>query len=209
MSSLFDPIATEWSERPLFRIGLWGILAIVWTFLLWEGTDRLDGQQQERVRLQESLNSLHKAIANDSARLSLDAALAWHARAEQRFWKERTPALAEARWRDWLNEQLRLHAIEVRKMTVAALGTYANASSPRNETHLPASGTVLPREVTALHARLVVTFDPEKFFVLLAAIEKADPAVRIARVKIHAASPAASAEIDLVTLNVFDRRAEP
>jgi hypothetical protein len=186
-------IATELRESRTARLGLIAAGAIVWVYFILVLSDA-------RAPARERLANVEERVANARA---LERDQGWPAREMQAtqqlaalralLWKAPTRSLAEASFRDWIQQSCVAAGIKIRSLSVRAADAEVGAGASNSPT--------LPADVQRVRGRLVVDFDRQSWAMFLLKISISARIVNVDRLAVHTYSgQGAVAELDLEAL---------
>jgi len=193
---LVSRLSTEWRDSRLLRLGAIAIGGIVWLYAILLLSDAR-GPARERLALLEDRVATARAEEHDQGWPAREAA-ATHQLAALRsvLWKAATRSLAEAAFRDWIQQTAQASNLKVKSIAVQT----ADTRGPAGPLAGANAGAALPADVSEVRARMAVDFDRQAWAAFLYKLSGSARIVNVDRFLVHLGSGQTAAEIDLVAL---------
>ena len=188
-------LLAEFKANPRLRLGVWGIVGIVWFYGVLELRDGV-ARQGEAFRSANRSLARAQAIAGQPEWVSrLDEARAVQVGIESRLWRESTVGLAQATFHDWLSQVAQQAGLARPQLAVVVqedgLAGAKDASGGDGGAARDTKG------LWKINARLAFDFSPQGLYALLARIGGHDKSVVVESLVIRS-TPSPRAELVLV-----------
>lgn len=199
-------LSSELRDNPRLRYGLLAIGAIVWIYGLLLLSDARAPARERLAQLEDRLATA-RAEERDSGWPARGAAAAQQLAALRALlWRAPSRSLAEAAFRDWLQNAAQTSGLKIRALAVQTADRNgapgATAAPPPGAT--PLAGP-LPPDVERLRARVTVEFAPQPWANFMLRIASSARVINVERIAIHNGNAqGAMAEFDIEALFLME-----
>lgn len=175
------------------------VALILWVYALFEWHDHIVSVRTMAQQLQGQIARVHAVSKETHWNEYRDQVQRRLSDFRVRAWREESEGRIQARFQDWLTEQLTLHRISVRELAVSQPEALDPGAGEAAET------LALPTEMRIVRTRLVLDFQADSFHALLNSISQNEHWVWIERLSVRN-SDSKTVELELGALFVIGPR---
>jgi hypothetical protein len=185
----------QWAERAPLRLGVVVVAALLGLNGLWWHQDRLAVREKELADLEAEIVRMRSLKAGPSWSVRAQEAESRLAALQGMAWQERTPALAQAAFQDWLGQAAAKAGLTVRELRASVAESAAPRSGEAGAAATASAAAAAGR--SEARARVVVDFRPASLAAFLQEIAASPRSVMVDRLQVRSWMQPPQAELDV------------